>query len=373
MLYREAHMKAKINKDQVKTLLEVLAAKLNAPKNSEIRASLRSMLDNADLRELRDVMHLSGFKSVDYSFIKEDILRTQLEVDNLRMEDAACSSQIKNEEERFFIFCINAFYQIENITNYYFVKKFPNFPDLMKYMEEHSNFKHKENQKTQEIVEKSVGDIDIACKIFALCGELFPSTEEQPDFTYKTINHLRLVRNEGFHRCQVEGKSSNERLEKFYKYNDFITIRETLRKYVAAIQYEIELPERIQKELEEEYIRIPGAGSSFKLEYIETLKKAQLIHVINNDGKVNFWKIELFDGNNKVSFNVHEKFFVKLYGLSDGDDMLDKLKYFYFYNAIHRDNYDIWKEANKENDLDSSNSEVMKKYHIVEVIKITEH
>ena len=365
-------MKIRVNKKQLETLLETLSEKLKDPRNSEIRESLRRMLDNADLRDLRDAMHLSGYKSIDYSFIKEDILRTQLEVDNMRMEDAAHSTQM-TDEERFFIFCINAFYQIENITNYYFAKRFPNFGDLMAYLEAHSNFKHKVNPKTQEIVEKGVGDIDISCKIFALCGELFPSTEDQPDFTYKMINNLRFVRNEGFHRCQVEGKTANEKLEKFYKYNDFNTVRETLRKYVTIIKYELELPQRIEQELEDEYITIPGTGSSFKIEYIETLKKAQLIHVINQNEKVNFWKIELFDGNKKVSFNVHEKFFVKLYGLSDGDNMLDILKYFYFYNAIHRDNYDIWKEANKENKLDSSNPEVMKKYHIVEVIKITEH
>lgn len=372
MLYREAHMKAKINKDQVKTLLEVLAAKLNAPKNSEIRASLRSMLDNADLRELRDVMHLSGFKSVDYSFIKEDILRTQLEVDNLRMEDAACSSQIKNEEERFFIFCINAFYQIENITNYYFVKKFPNFPDLMKYMEEHSNFKHKENQKTQEIVEKSVGDIDIACKIFALCGELFPSTEEQPDFTYKTINHLRLVRNEGFHRCQVEGKASNERLEKFYKYNDFITIRETLRKYVAAIQYEIELPERIQKEIDE-YIEIPDTREGILESVLKTVKTAFLLHVPANDKHDDFWKISISDGTNKAALNVHEKYFVKRYDLPENKDMLSLLPFIRVYLAVHKDYKAAWEADSKVNFIAPSEPDVMKKYHIVRITEIIEH
>lgn len=102
--------------------------------------------------------------------------------------------------------------------------------------------KDKEKQKTKKIVEKSVGDIEISCKIFALCGELFPSTEEQPDFTYKTINNLRLVRNEGFHRCQVEGRPANEKLEKFYKYNDFNTVRETLRKYTTTIKEQLELP-----------------------------------------------------------------------------------------------------------------------------------
>lgn len=232
-------MRPKINKKQVQELLDILAEKLQSPDNSEIRASLRSMLDNADLRDLRDVMHLSGHKSVDYSFIKEDVLRTQLEVDNLRMEDAACSTQIKDDAERFFIFCINAFYQIENITNYYFFKKYPNFADLLEYMEEHSNFKHNENKKTHEIIEKSVGDIDISCKLFALSNELFPSTEEQPDYTYKTINGLRLVRNEGFHRCQIEGNVANEKLSRFYKYNDFITVREILRKYVKAINAQL--------------------------------------------------------------------------------------------------------------------------------------
>ena len=365
-------MKAKINKEQVTMLLEVLATKLNAPKNSEIRASLRRMLDNADLRELRDVMHLSGFKSVDYSFIKEDILRTQLEVDNLRMEDAACSTQIRNEEERFFIFCINAFYQIENITNYYFVKKFPNFPDLMKYMEEHSNFKHKENFKS-EIVEKSVGDIDISCKIFALCGELFPSTEEQPDYTYKTINGLRFVRNEGFHRCQIDGKEINERLEKFYKFNDFITIRETLRKYVDVIKCELDLPQRIQEELDN-YIALPHTVLQLSKEAIEIVTKAKLKHIISKDHKDNFWKIVISkDGHEDTSINVSEKYFVKRYGLADQKDMSELLPYIRIYYAIHKDYYHVWKNANNENKLDYKEPDVMKKYHIVKITKILEH
>lgn len=363
-------MKIRVNKKQLETLLETLSEKLKDPRNSEIRESLRRMLDNADLRDLRDAMHLSGYKSIDYSFIKEDILRTQLEVDNMRMEDAAHSTQM-TDEERFFIFCINAFYQIENITNYYFAKRFPNFGDLMVYLEAHSNFKHKVNPKTQEIVEKGVGDIDISCKIFALCGELFPSTEDQPDFTYKMINNLRFVRNEGFHRCQVEGKTANEKLEKFYKYNDFNTVRETLRKYVAAIKYQIELPVRIQKELDE-YIKIPGTDAFLNEELINRTKKAQLIHVIKSDKDLNFWKIDLSDGNENRYFIVNEKYFVKLYGLSDGDDLLGKLGYLHFYHAIHQDNYGKWEDANKNEPLDPKDPEVMKKYHIVEITDIIE-
>ena len=363
-------MKAKVHKNQLNALLEILSEKLKEPRNSEIRESLRRMLDNADLKDLRDIMRLSGYKSVDYSFIQEDILRTQLEVDNLRMEDAACSTQIKNEEERFFIYCINAFYQIENLTNYYFVKMFPEFPKLLEHLEKNSNFKHKEDPITKEIREKSVGDIDISCKIYALTKQLFPSSKEQPDYTYKTITGLRLVRNEGFHRCQIEETEPNKTLDNFYRYNDFSSIRELLRKYANAILKQIEL---INKDNQSayNYIKLPGYSSrSIIKERIDLVKWAKLSHFPAKDGKKDYWKIVVSDGVNTVYFNAHESFFVEKYGLHDNDDMKKILPNLRFYYAINKDYLDSWIEAKKAEDLDPSDYETKKRFHIIEMTEI---
>lgn len=242
-----AIMKTKVTKQQWDALLESLSEKLKKPRNSKIRESLRKMLDSADLKDLRDVMHLSGYKSVDYSFIHEDILRTQLEVDNLRMEDAAHSTQIKEDEERFFLVCIHAFYQIENLINYYLVKKFPDFSQLLEYVENSSNFKRHEDDKTKEVREKTVGDIDISFKMHALLHELRPnSTKENPDYMYSIIQNLRNVRNEGSHRCQIEGHRTDEKLLKFYKRNDINSVRSCLQQFVSEVKIKLEDKPKLQ-------------------------------------------------------------------------------------------------------------------------------
>lgn len=242
-----AIMKTKVTKQQWDALLESLSEKLKEPRNSKIRESLRKMLDSADLKDLRDVMHLSGYKSVDYSFIHEDILRTQLEVDNLRMEDAAHSTQIKEDEERFFLVCIHAFYQIENLINYYFVKKFPDFSQLIEYLEQKSNFKHREDPKTNEIREKTVGDIDISYKMHTILHELCPnSTRDDPDYMYSTMQRLRDIRNEGSHRCQIEGRKSDEKLLRFYNKHDITSVRNCLQQFVSEVKIKLEDKPKVQ-------------------------------------------------------------------------------------------------------------------------------
>jgi hypothetical protein len=362
-------MKTRINKEQVNQLLEILSQKLCEPKNSQIRESIRKILDNADLRDLRDIMHLSGYRSVDYSYIKEDILRTQLEVDNLRMEDAAHSTQL-SDEERFFVFSINAFYQIENLTNYYFVKLFPKFEDLLSFIENNSNYKHKTNQLTGEIKEKNVGDIEISCKIYALANKLFPSTKKQPDFTYKTICGLRLVRNEGFHRCQIEGIKTNEKLQDFYKYNDCSTIRALITKYSDAIKEDLGTPARIQEQLDE-YIKIPHTDQKIDQELLDNIQSAKLIHYHTKNDE-SCWKIEISDGENKVNLYVHEKYFVNRYCLYNNQDMLPILPKLNLYDAIHKKHWDMWVQANNNQKLNPKEDNIRKEYHIIKIISIVD-
>jgi hypothetical protein len=286
-------MKGRLNKEQVERLLELLSDKLKEPKNSQIRQSLRKMLDNADLRELRDVMHLSGYRSVDYSFIEEEILRTQLEVDNLRMEDAAHSTQIKDDEERFFLVCIHAFYQIENIINYFYVKAFPEFKDTLAYIEKNSNFTHKEDPKTKEPREKSVGDIDISFKMHALLHTLYPSTKEKPDYRYITILRIKDVRNEGSHRCQIEGHRTDEKLLNFYKRNDANSIRNSLRQFVEDVQKLLANPPKSPKTKETDY----GTPSGWSIKEVRNFTQEEIDSFISNT-------IEPAEHGNAVRFDM---------------------------------------------------------------------
>lgn len=192
-----------------------------------------------DIASIREALEIRANASVSYGFVGEQRLRDQLIIDNLRMENVALKLK-EPEEERFYSFCVNAFYQLENIVNYYFHVTFPNIDDLLTIIEEYTkeekseDFRFKRNGR-----EKDVSDIPIAHKINALCNILFPG-----DKFKMTLGQLRQVRNEGEHRCMVIQQEKNEKksLYKFFKYNTFNTIRIYLIKVVNSIKNNIGKP-----------------------------------------------------------------------------------------------------------------------------------
>ena len=238
--------------ESIKSVLNkvVQLTRQNPEFNTELRKALEiapsalgvSIIDNkvaSDISSIREALEIRANVSVSYSFVVEQRLRDQLIIDNLRMENAALNLK-QPEEERFYSFCVNAFYQLENIVNYYFYVTFPNIEDLLaiieKYTEEEksNDFKFKRNGR-----EKNVGDILIAHKINALCNILFPG-----DKLKMTLGQLRQVRNEGEHRCMViqQEKNDSNSLYKFFKYNTFNTIRIYLIKVVNSVKTNIGKP-----------------------------------------------------------------------------------------------------------------------------------
>lgn len=187
-----------------------------------------------DIHAIRGYLSIRGDVSISYDFIKEQRLQDQLKVDNLRMENAALNLN-KDEVDRFYIFCINAFYQVENIINYYFYTTFPDIDNLLSIVEmatkndgEYS-FKRKEKQK-----EKSVGDIPVYYKINAICNMLFPENISIEIF----FSNLRKVRNEGEHRCHVlyEEKGNMDQVSKFLHEQTFDSVRSSLMRIVEAVR-----------------------------------------------------------------------------------------------------------------------------------------
>ena len=73
---------------------------------------------SADITAIRSALEIRANSSITYSFVKNQRLRDQLIIDNLRMENAALNLQ-DPEADRFYVFCVNAFYQVENIVNYF--------------------------------------------------------------------------------------------------------------------------------------------------------------------------------------------------------------------------------------------------------------
>lgn len=238
--------------DNIKSVLHkvVQLTRQNPEFNTELRKALEitssaidvSIFNNSitrDISSIREALEIRANVSISYGFVKEQRLRDQLIIDNLRMENAALKLK-EPEAERFYSFCVNAFYQLENIVNYYFHVTFPDIDELLtiieKYTEEEksNDFKFKRNGR-----EKNVSDIPIAHKINALCNIFFHG-----DKFKMTLGQLRQVRNEGEHRCMVIQQEKNDKnsLYNFFKYNTFNTIRIYLIKVVNSIKNNIGKP-----------------------------------------------------------------------------------------------------------------------------------
>ena len=188
---------------------------------------------SSDVSAIRSALEIRATESLKYSFVKVPRLRDQLIIDNLRMENAALNLQEK-ESDRFYIFCVNAFYQLENIINYYYHVMFPNVNDLLNEIEkatsnEPERYRFKRNGK-----EINVSDVAAYYKIIAICDTLFPDNLQLK----VTLNNLRKIRNEGEHRCQVinEKRDESDNLYQFLQTATFNGVRTSLLKVVSTIE-----------------------------------------------------------------------------------------------------------------------------------------
>lgn len=222
-----------------------LRKRLGITFSSNIVSSSKPIVD--DVHAIREALEIRANNSISYDFILKkgnQRLRDQLLIDNLRMENAAMNLTEK-EQERFYSFCANAFYQIENVVNFYFYIMLPNIEELLTFIENATKndgkyaFKRNVNKEY-----KSVGDIEITHKLNAICNTLFPN-----DKIKITYSQLRQVRNEGAHRCMIimEEHDENNALYKFFKNNTFNSIRIALIKLVSTIDKRIECIDKIIK------------------------------------------------------------------------------------------------------------------------------
>lgn len=234
--------------DKIKSTIDKI--KLLAQQNKEFAKEMQRLFGSSDaptdlpiltsvsndVSAIRSALEIRATESLKYSFVKVQRLRDQLIIDNLRMENAALNLQEK-ESDRFYIFCVNAFYQLENIINYYYHISYPNIEDLLTSIEMSTRSeeeKYRFKRATGSLKEKSVVDIHIYHKINALCNTLFPN-----NMAIKlTLNNLRKVRNEGEHRCQViqERRDESNNLYQFLQSTTFNSIRTTLIKVVTTIE-----------------------------------------------------------------------------------------------------------------------------------------
>ncbi len=179
--------------------------------------------------------------SIDFSFIEHKLLRTRLELDNLRMENVRYDLKEKDEMKRLYDFCVNAFYQIENLINFYYFEKYPKIEDLLTHLEtvEKTTFKRKN--------ENNLGDITIATKIYSFTKTQYNSDSEVS--IGMNINSLRLIRNEGLHRCtRIKNiESENKTLHQFIKFATFDSIHSVLNSLTKKIKNILQETPKINK------------------------------------------------------------------------------------------------------------------------------
>jgi hypothetical protein len=146
---------------------------------------------------------------MDFEFVKNERVKNQLIKDNLKMENSRLDIQIKNDTERFYNFCVEAFYQIEELVNYYFGMKYT-FEDFILLISSKNNGKI--------FNQKQLSEITIAEKIFVFEGIFYYGKVDAVGQTIRyesTINLIREVRNEDSHRCNIIEEDSEQILLKF--------------------------------------------------------------------------------------------------------------------------------------------------------------
>lgn len=198
----------------------------------------------SDIAAIRSALKIRANASITYSFVQNPRLRDQLIIDNLRMENTALNLQVP-EADRFYVFCVNAFYQVENILNYFYHTVFPEVESLLKEIEDATQNEKNDFRFRRTGKEQNVGSIPIAHKLNAFFNSYLP---EEGSLKW-SIGTLRQVRNERAHRCDIirQEKDENNNLYKFFKSKTFNYVRIDLIKFVNAIEYKLKNPDTEEK------------------------------------------------------------------------------------------------------------------------------
>jgi hypothetical protein len=161
-----------------------------------------------DTEVIRSHLEIRANVSIDYGFIKNDRVKKQLIRDNLKMENSRLDIQIKSDTERFYNFCVEAFYQIEELVNYFFITKHP--LDAVAYL--------KTKNSQINAVESDFLKIEISKKLYVVESLFYYGQVDANGRTIRyesTINLIRDVRNEDSHRCNIIEQDNEQIVQKY--------------------------------------------------------------------------------------------------------------------------------------------------------------
>lgn len=165
------------------------------------------------LQDIKQLLSLKAAASITYEGITDSRVRNRLLADNMRMEKIALDVELSNGE-RFFEFCTDAFNQIENLLNYYYWKRFPNFDDCVKYLKSIGTDFTRPPSK--------LSDIPAYNKLFAFEKEFYYNDDK---FYDSKLSLIRKIRNSTQHRCTI----LEENYEKHY--NEYVSLLDKIETF----------------------------------------------------------------------------------------------------------------------------------------------
>jgi hypothetical protein len=235
---------AKHKKESLEKLLKLIEEISSDSENLWFKEELSKRFQNDSTKDddifkntetIKKHLSISPQLSIDYSFINHNILKNRLELDNLRMENVRIDLKEKDEIKRIYDYIIYAFYQIENLINFFYFSKYPDIKDFIIHLESIPYTKFKKNSYQTDI-----SDITISTKIYTFNRTYFKIDEASVGYS---IDSLRRIRNEGLHRCTViirkGSNNENEKLYRFLKNANYDSIHRTLEVLTLKIKENI--------------------------------------------------------------------------------------------------------------------------------------
>lgn len=160
-----------------------------------------------DIKKIRHRLEMRGDNSIIYDFVENEKVKKQLMKDNFRMENIRLDDSIKDESERFYNFCVNAFFQIEEIINYFLIIKFmDNEIEIKQFI---LNSKSHTAKTIEDIKKQKFYQIEFNKKLDAFAQKYLNSDMKS------NLHNIKNTRNEEIHRCTIIEKDSERILRKY--------------------------------------------------------------------------------------------------------------------------------------------------------------
>jgi hypothetical protein len=182
-------------------LAVLITKKIITEKDSGIKlaAVLIKELGSIDRYIENGLIPIIDFEDIEDESVKYTLIRDCIEMGKCRFSHFS-------REQSFFDFCKYAFFQIEQLVNYYLLKKNDNsFPKCKKYIQSY-------NQAAILDKYKSIGSIPFSVKLFAISCQTGMKQEIK-----SIIDKVSYARNNSLHRSPEQAESLVELTPLFYK------------------------------------------------------------------------------------------------------------------------------------------------------------